>query len=151
MDFKQIPPYSSSAWNSEHYANQKPRPEQGTLIKLLQGGDPLPWSRANETVPVSMTQEPTPAEIKQRINDNKGETYWDENQCTIGSLNHWGLIYFYITMFAKGGIVIVAPLFVIVVFANILFDDTLDFAELLDGIYIYHLHLPPIRPDLGLR
>ncbi|MBN1009230.1 hypothetical protein, partial [Amphritea pacifica] len=86
MDFQQIQPYSSTAWNSERYANQKPRPEQGSLIKLLQGGDPLSWSRANETVPVSMIQEPSPAEIRQRLKENKGETHWDENQYSAGSL-----------------------------------------------------------------
>ncbi|MBN1009195.1 hypothetical protein JW499_21390, partial [Amphritea sp. ZJ14W] len=124
MDFQQIQPYSSTAWNSQRYSRQKPRPEQGTLIKLLQGGDPLPWSRANETVPVSMIQEPTPSEIKQRIKDNKGETYWDENQCTVGSLNRWGLIYFYITMFAKGGIVIFLPIFLFISLQEIIFNGS---------------------------
>ncbi|SER10980.1 hypothetical protein SAMN03080615_03961 [Amphritea atlantica] len=135
MDFQQITPYSSTAWNSERYSRQKPRPEQGSLIKLLQGGNPLPWNRANETVPISMIQEPTPAEIKQRIKDNKGETFWDENQCTIGSLNRWGLIYFYITMFAKGFCVFLGPLFPFITI-YLYFDDPEDLNGLLDFIYI---------------
>ncbi|MBN1009194.1 hypothetical protein, partial [Amphritea pacifica] len=110
------------------------------LIKLLQGGDPLPWSRANETVPVSMIQEPTPAEIKQRIEDNKGETYWDENQCTIGSLNRWGLIYFYITMFAKGFCVFLGPLFPFITL-YLYFDDPKAINELLEAIYIYIVYV----------
>ncbi|MBR9868377.1 MAG: hypothetical protein GYB20_11890 [Oceanospirillales bacterium] len=133
--------YADTAWNSERYSNQKPRPEQGTLIKLLQGGDPLPWSRANETVPVSMIQEPTPSEIKQRINDNKGETYWDENQCTIGSLNRWGLIYFYITMFAKGFIVFVIPAFILAIILLIIIDESVKTSELIDAIYVYILYV----------
>ncbi|MBN1008983.1 hypothetical protein [Amphritea pacifica] len=140
MDFQQIKPYSSTAWNSERYSRQKPRPEQGSLIKLLQGGDPLPWSRANETVPVSLIQEPTPAEIKQRIKDNKGETYWDENQCTIGSLNRWGLIYFYITMFAKGFCVFLGPLFPFISI-YLYFDDPEDLNGLFDFIYIYSVYV----------
>ncbi|WP_299202312.1 hypothetical protein [uncultured Amphritea sp.] len=139
MDFQQITPYSSTAWNSERYSNQKPRPEQGSLIKLLQGGDPLPWSRANETVPVSMIREPTSAEIKQRIKDNKGETYWDESQYSAGSLNKWGLIYFYLTAIAKGFCTIGGPLFIIVILGFIIFDTSLNFNELLETLYIYIL------------
>ena len=140
MDFKQLPLYSSTAWNSERYSRQKPRPEQGTLIKLLQGGDPLPWSRANESIPISMIEEPTPTEIRQRLKDNKGETYWDENQCTIGSLNRWGLIYFYITMFAKGFCVFLGPLFpFITIYLH--FDDPEDLNGLLDFIYIYSVYV----------
>ena len=91
MDFQQIKPYSNTVWNSESFACQNPRPEQGVLTKLLQGGDPLSWCRADETVPVSMIEEQTPAEIKQRLKENNGETHWDENQYNAGSLNKWGL------------------------------------------------------------
>ncbi|MBR9868378.1 MAG: hypothetical protein GYB20_11895 [Oceanospirillales bacterium] len=139
MDFKQIPLYSDTAWNSERNSNQKPRPEQGSLIKLLQGGDPLPWGRANESIPVSMIAEPTPNEIKQRLKENKGETHWDENQYSAGSLNKWGLIYFYLTAIAKGFCTIGGPLFIIVVLGFILFDTSLNFNELLEALYIYSL------------
>ncbi|WP_299202304.1 hypothetical protein [uncultured Amphritea sp.] len=144
MDFQQITPYSSSAWNSERYSNQKPRPEQGTLTKWLQGGDPLPWSRPNTSLPASMIQEPTPTEIKQRLKNNKGETHWDEKKYGAGSLNKWGLIYFYLTMFGKGICTIFAPIFSIVVLCFIIFDDNLDFNELADVIFIYiaYIFLP---------
>jgi hypothetical protein len=129
--------YQDSVWNSQHYSNQKPRPEQGVLIKLLQGGDPLPWSRANETVPVSMIEEPTPFEIQQRLKENKSETHWDENQYSAGSLNRWGLIYFYLSAIAKAFCTIGGPLFIIVILGFILFDASLDLNELLGALYIY--------------
>ena len=140
MDFKQLPLYSSTAWNSERHSNQKPRLEQGTLIKLLQGGDPLPWSRANESIPISMIEEPTPTEIRQRLKDNKGETYWDENQCAIGSLNRWGLIYFYITMFAKGGIVIIGPMFILTIIAFVILDGW-NFVDVSEVVYNFTLSI----------
>ena len=140
MDFQQITPYSSTAWNSQRYSRQKPRPEQGTLIKLLQGGDPLPWSRANETVPVSMIEEPTPTEIKQRIKDNKGETHWDENQHSAGSLNKYGLIYFYLTAIAKGICTILLPVFIAVLLSFAVFDGW-GFTKIAGAIYIYSIYV----------
>ncbi|MCV6610653.1 MAG: hypothetical protein OIF55_07795 [Amphritea sp.] len=132
--------YQDSVWNSQHYSNQQPRPEQGVLIKLLQGGDPLPWSRANETVPVSMIEEPTPAEIKQRLKENKGETHWDENQYSAGSLNKWGLIYFYLTAFSKAICTMLLPVFIIVLLSSIFFDDW-SFTDVVGAIYIYGVYV----------
>ncbi|MCV6624128.1 MAG: hypothetical protein OIF51_20510 [Cellvibrionaceae bacterium] len=136
--------YQDSVWNSQHYSNQQSRPEQGVLIKLLQGGDPLPWNRANETVPVSMIEEPTPAEIKQRLKENKGETHWDENQYSAGSLNKWGVIYFYLTAISKGFCVFIGPIFILVMLGFILFDDTLNYSELIEVVinYILFVFLP---------
>jgi len=137
MDFQQIKPYPETVWNSESFSCQKPRPEQGTLTKFLQGGDPLPWSRANETVPVSMIEEPTPAEIKQRLVENKGETHWDQNEYSAASLNKWGLIYFYLVAIGKGFCTMGGPLFIIVIFGFILFDNTLNYSELIEVIFNY--------------
>ncbi|MBN1008984.1 hypothetical protein, partial [Amphritea pacifica] len=141
MDFQQIQPYSSTAWNSQRYSRQKPRPEQGTLIKLLQGGDPLPWTRANETVPVSMIQEPSPAEIRQRLKENKGETHWDENQYSAGSLNKWGLIYFYLTVFGKGICTMFLPFFILMVIILPFIHEPITHLDLVDSIYIYILYV----------
>ncbi|WP_415891628.1 hypothetical protein ACMXYN_09615 [Neptuniibacter sp. PT8_73] len=136
MDFQQIKPYPETAWNSESFACQKPRPEQGILTKLLQGGDPLPWCRANETVPVSMIEEPTPAEIKQRLQDNKGETHWDENQYSAGSLNKWGLIYFYLAAIGKGFCIFVGPASVLTLLHFILFENW-GASEIKEALYIF--------------
>ncbi|WP_372599801.1 hypothetical protein [Amphritea sp.] len=133
--------YADTAWNSERYSRQKPRPEQGTLIKLLQGDDPLPWSRANETVPVSMIQEPTPAEIRQRLKENKGETHWDENQYSAGSLNKWGLIYFYLTVFGKGICTMFLPFFILMVIILPFIHESITHLDLVDSIYIYILYV----------
>ncbi|MBN1008982.1 hypothetical protein [Amphritea pacifica] len=134
--------YSNTAWNSQNYNNQKPRPELGVLTKLLQGSAPLPWCRANETVPVSMIEEPTPTEIRQRLKENKGETHWDESQYSAGSLNKWGLIYFYLTAIAKGCCTMLAPLSFVSSLALVFFDDTIDFIDFIEimiffCIYIY--------------
>ncbi|WP_415896081.1 hypothetical protein ACMXYQ_07725 [Neptuniibacter sp. PT34_22] len=126
--------YQDSVWNSQHFSNQKHPPEQGVLTKLLQGGDPLPWSKANETVPVSMIEEPTPAEIKQRLEENKDETHWDENQYSAGSLNKMGRIYFYLTMFAKGFCVFVAPIFFPVTIGLFVTDDSVSISDLSNAI-----------------
>ncbi|WP_415897860.1 hypothetical protein ACMXYX_05590 [Neptuniibacter sp. QD72_48] len=134
MDFQQIKPYPETAWNSENFACQKPRPEQGILTKLLQGGDPLPWSQANETVPVSMIEEPTPAEIKQRLQENNGETHWDENQYSAGSLNKWGLIYFYLTAISKGFCIFIAPIFFVVSIGLFVSDDSVSTNDLFHAI-----------------
>tara|TARA_Y100000782_G_scaffold20086_1_gene21120 strand:+ start:326 stop:1318 length:993 start_codon:yes stop_codon:yes gene_type:complete len=128
--------FQDSVWNSQHYSNQKPRPEQGVLIKFLQGGDPLPWSRANETVPVSMIEEPTPADIKQRLKENKDETHWDENQYSAGSLNKWGLIYFYLTVFGKGNCTILLPVSILTLLHFVFFDDW-GATEIIEVIYIF--------------
>ena len=141
MDFQQIKPYSSTAWNSERYSNQKPRPEQSTLIKLLQGGDPLPWSRANETVPVSMVEEPTPTEIKQRLKENKGEIHWDENQHSAGSLNKWGLIYFYLTAIGKGICTMVSPVFAVFIIVFPFLNESVSLSELINIIFVYILFI----------
>ena len=133
--------YQDSVWDSQHYSNQKPRPEQGVLTKLLQGGDPLPWSRANEAVPVSMIEEPTPTEIKQRLKENKGETHWDENQYNAGSLNKWGWIYFYLTMFAKGAVVILGPVFILTIIVLPIIHETLQYADLTSTIYVYTVYI----------
>lgn len=136
--------YQDSVWNTQQYSNQQPRPEQGVLIKLLQGGDPLPWCRANETVPVSMIEEPTPADIKQRLKENKDETHWDENQYSAGSLNKWGLIYFYLAAIGKGFCIFVGPIFILVMLGFILFDNTLNYSELTEVIvnYVIFVFLP---------
>ncbi|MCV6612035.1 MAG: hypothetical protein OIF55_14760 [Amphritea sp.] len=143
--------YQDSVWNSQHYSNQQPRPEQGVLIKLLQGGDPLPWSQANETVPVSMIEEPTPAEIKQRLQENKGETHWDENQYSAGSLNKWGLIYFYLTVFGKGICTMVAPAFFLFMLISSFIDEDAALSDIITTVYIYSIYIPPLCSDLGLR
>ncbi|WP_415896080.1 hypothetical protein ACMXYQ_07720 [Neptuniibacter sp. PT34_22] len=140
MDFQQIKPYPETAWNSENFACQKPRPKQGVLLKLLQGGDPLPWCRANKTVPVSMIEEPTPAEIKQRLKANKGETHWDENQYSAGSLNKWGLIYFYLTVFGKGNCTMLLPVFIIVLFSFVFYDGW-GLSEIADVSYVYGIYV----------
>ncbi|WP_415884434.1 hypothetical protein [Neptuniibacter sp. QD34_54] len=141
MDFQQIKPYPETAWNSESFGCQKSRPEQGTLIKLLQGGDPLPWNRANEAVPVSMIEDPTPAEIKQRLKDNKDETHWDENQYNAGSLNKWGLIYFYLTVFGKGICTIISPLFAVYMIVFPFFYESVTLSELIDIVLVYILFI----------
>ena len=133
--------YQHSVWNSQSYSNQKPRPEQGVLIKLLQGGDPLPWNRANETVPVSMIEEPTPAEIKQRLKENKGETHWDENQYSAGALNKWGLIYFYLTAFGKGICTMFLPFFILVVIVLPFIHEPITHLDLIEPVYIYILYV----------
>ncbi|MBN1009264.1 hypothetical protein, partial [Amphritea pacifica] len=71
---------------------------------------------------------------------NKGETHWDENQCAIGSLNRWGLIYFYITMFAKGGIVIIGPMFILTIIAFVILDDW-NFVDVSEVIYNFTLSI----------
>ncbi|MCV6612094.1 MAG: hypothetical protein OIF55_15075 [Amphritea sp.] len=129
--------YQDSVWNSQHYINQKPRPEQGVLIKLLQGGDPLPWSQANETVPVSMIEEPTPTEIKQRLKENKGETHWDENQYSAGSLNKWGLIYFYLTAFCKAICTMAAPAFFLFMLISSFIDEDAALSDIITTVYIW--------------
>ena len=133
--------YQDSAWNSQHYSNQQPRPEQGVLIKLLQGGDPLPWSRANETVPVSMIEEPTPAEIKQRLKENKGETHWDENQYSAGSLNKWGLIYFYLAAISKVICTMMSPFFAVFMAVFPFFYESMTLSEFIDIVVVYILFI----------
>ncbi|WP_415891626.1 hypothetical protein ACMXYN_09610 [Neptuniibacter sp. PT8_73] len=133
--------YQNSVWNSQQFSNQKPRPKQGVLLKLLQGGDPLPWSRANETVPVSMIEEPTPSEIKQRLKDNKDETHWDENQYNAGSLNKWGLIYFYLTVFGKGICTMFLPFFIGVVIILPFMYEPITHLDLIEPVYIYLLYV----------
>ncbi|WP_415891623.1 hypothetical protein ACMXYN_09595 [Neptuniibacter sp. PT8_73] len=133
--------YQGSAWNSESFACQKPRPKQGALLKLLQGGDPLPWTQANATIPVSMIEEHTPAEIKQRLKENKGETHWDENHYHAGSLNKWGLIYFYLTAFSKGICTMIAPAFYLFIFVSSFFDEDVTYSDLSTTIYIYTVYI----------
>ncbi|MCV6612095.1 MAG: hypothetical protein OIF55_15080, partial [Amphritea sp.] len=108
---------------------------------LLQGGDPLPWGRANEAVPIGMIEEPTPAEIKQRLEENKDETHWDENQYSAGSLNKWGWIYFYLIMFAKGAIVILGPVFIFTIIVVPIIIETLQYSELTSTIYVYTVYI----------
>ena len=137
--------YADTAWNSERYSNQKPRPEQGTLIKLLQGGDPLPWSRANEIVPVSMIQEPTPAEIKQRLKENKNETHWDEKELSIASLNSLSNAFYILSSLAKVACIVLLPISLISTLFLSIVDETIGFKEYIEimiffpNIFFYHL------------
>ncbi|WP_415884435.1 hypothetical protein [Neptuniibacter sp. QD34_54] len=133
--------YQDNVWNSQLFSNQKPRPEQGVLSKLLQGGDPLPWSRANETIPVSMIEETTPAEIKQRLQENKGETHWDENQYSAGSLNKWGLIYFYLAAISKGVCTMLAPLSVVSTLFLVFIDETIDFLDFFEIMLFFLIYI----------
>ncbi|MAY43227.1 MULTISPECIES: hypothetical protein [unclassified Neptuniibacter] len=133
--------YQDSVWNSQYFSNQKSRPEQGVLTKLLQGGDPLPWSRANETVPVSIIEEPTPAEIKQRLKENKDETHWDENQYSAGSLNKWGLVYFYLSAISKVVCTMVSPFFAVYITVFPFLYESVTLSELIDIVLVYILFI----------
>ncbi|SNC57173.1 hypothetical protein [Vibrio cholerae] len=97
------------AYNSEQLTLQPPKEAQGFLRSVLTKGQIFPFTKANETIALSLAGEITPSHIKETEKEDK-LFYWDENSLESETFSNWTQLYLFIVGLAKMSLVVILPL-----------------------------------------
>ncbi|OOF02432.1 hypothetical protein BZG81_14360, partial [Salinivibrio sp. MA607] len=75
-------------YNTEQLSLQPAKPPHGFLQQLLTKGKVFPFTKANDTIALSLAGEITPSYLKEIEGDNKS-LYWNEERLNSEALSGW--------------------------------------------------------------
>ncbi|PCE65658.1 hypothetical protein [Salinivibrio sp. YCSC6] len=109
------------AYNTENITPQSPKPPHGFLRRLLTKGKVLPFTKANDTIALSLAGEITPSYLKDIEGDNKS-LYWNEERLNSEALSGWSQFYTFLLTMTKILLILFLPLFYLIFLFPLLFS-----------------------------
>ncbi|WBA16187.1 hypothetical protein [Salinivibrio proteolyticus] len=118
------------AYNTEQLSLQPTKPPHGFLQQLLTKGQVFPFTKANDTIALSLARETLPSKIKETEGSEK-PSFWTEDSLDSESLSGLSHLYFLIVGLAKIQLILFLPLFYLIYLYPLLFgyaswDDRLE-------------------------
>ncbi|MBL4276273.1 hypothetical protein, partial [Vibrio fluvialis] len=110
------------AYNSEQLTLQPPKEAQGFLRRVLTKGQVFPFTKANETIALSLAGEITPSYIKETEKEDK-LSYWDENSLESETFSNWTQLYLFIVGLAKVVLSFFLPFAYFFIFITVIFGS----------------------------
>ncbi|MDC5809517.1 hypothetical protein OPW07_07270 [Vibrio europaeus] len=111
------------AYNSEQFESQAPNPPQGFLRQVLTKGQTFGFSKANNSVAISLAKETKPSSMKTFEKNRDKSIFWNEKTLTCETLSAWSQLYFFIVAMTKGVLLFFLPLGYILLFATAIFGE----------------------------
>ncbi|OOE34863.1 hypothetical protein BZG05_06085 [Salinivibrio kushneri] len=88
------------AYNTENIIPQPAKRPHGFLQRLLTKGKVFPFTKANDTIALSLAGEVTPSYLKDIEGDNKS-LYWNEERLNSEALSGWSQFYTFLLTMSK--------------------------------------------------
>ncbi|OOE32518.1 hypothetical protein BZG04_15115 [Salinivibrio kushneri] len=107
-------------YNTEQLQLQSAKPPHGFLQRLLTKGQVFPFTKANDTIALSLAGEVTPSYIKEIESDNKS-LYWNEERLNSEALSGWSQFYTFLLTMTKILLILFLPLAYLVFLYPLLF------------------------------
>ncbi|MGY2572286.1 hypothetical protein [Vibrio sp. C8] len=125
------------AYNSQQLTLQQPKEPQGLLRRLLTKGQVFPFTKANNTIALSLAGEITPSYIREKKGDKS--SYWNEERLNSEALSNWSQFYFFVVGMAKVALFFFLPLYYGLFFIALLFGEGkwADGADFFYGLTLY--------------
>ena len=108
------------AYNSEQLTLQPAKEAKGFLRRVLTKGQVFPFTKANETIALSLAGEITPSYIKETEKEDK-LSYWDENSLESETFSNWTQLYLFIVGLAKAALFFFLPLLYLIMISGMIF------------------------------
>ncbi|QIR07481.1 hypothetical protein [Salinivibrio costicola] len=108
------------AYNTENITPQSSKPPHGFLQQLLTKGQVFPFTKANDTIALSLARETMPSSIKKTEGNGK-PSFWTEESLDSESLSGWSQLYFLMVGLAKILLILFLPLSYLVFLYPLLF------------------------------
>lgn len=101
--------YQDTAYNSQDFPPQKPRPEKGFLRRMMSSGKHFSFSETTDSITVYGLDDLTPSKVTEGGKNSK-QSYWNEMSLNGESLSGWSQLYFLIVAIAKMCLMLALPL-----------------------------------------
>ncbi|MBC5832796.1 hypothetical protein [Vibrio metschnikovii] len=98
------------AYNSEQLTLQPPKEAQGFLRRVLTKGQVFPFTKANETIALSLAGEITPSYHQELEKEEGKSSYWNEERLNSETFSNWTQLYLFIVGLAKAALFFFLPL-----------------------------------------
>ncbi|OOE65614.1 hypothetical protein BZG20_12140 [Salinivibrio sp. IB868] len=108
-------------YNTEQLSLQPTKPPHGFLQQLLTKGQVFPFTKANDTIALSLAGEVTPSYLKDIEDDNKS-LYWNEERLNSEALSGWSQFYTFLLTMTKILLILFLPLFYLIFLFPLLFS-----------------------------
>ncbi|OOF25486.1 hypothetical protein [Salinivibrio sp. IB872] len=108
-------------YNTEQLSLQPTKPPHGLLQRLLTKGQVFPFTKANDTIALSLAGEITPSYLKEIEGDNKS-LYWNEERLNSEALSGWSQFYTFLLTMTKILLILFLPLFYLIFLFPLLFS-----------------------------
>ena len=128
------------AYHSEQLTLQPAKEAQGFLRRVLTKGQVFPFTKANETIALSLAGEITPSHIKETEKEDK-LSYWDENSLESETFSNWTQLYLLIVGLAKMSLVVFVPFVYFLIFISSIFGSGGWSAARSEAFYEYTLYI----------
>ncbi|OOE74622.1 hypothetical protein [Salinivibrio sp. ML290] len=109
-------------YNTEQLSLQSAKPPHGFLQRLLTKGQVFPFTKANDTIALSLARETLPSKIKETEGSEK-PSFWTEESLDSESLSGWSQLYFLMVGLAKILLILFLPLFYLLIAYALLFGQ----------------------------
>ncbi|OOE48748.1 hypothetical protein BZG12_16455, partial [Salinivibrio kushneri] len=107
-------------YNTEQLQPQPAKPPHGFLQHLVTKGKVFPFTKANDTIALSLAGEVTPSYIKEIESDNKS-LYWNEERLNSEALSGWSQFYTFLLTMTKILLILFLPLAYLILLYPLLF------------------------------
>ncbi|NUY57745.1 hypothetical protein HLG76_14650, partial [Salinivibrio sp. EAGSL] len=107
-------------YNTEQLSLQPAKPPHGFLQQLLTKGKVFPFTKANDTIALSLAGEITPSYLKEIEGDNKS-LYWNEERLNSEALSGWSQFYTFLLTMTKILLILFLPLAYLILLYPLLF------------------------------
>ncbi|OOE44834.1 hypothetical protein [Salinivibrio kushneri] len=108
------------AYNTENFTPQSSKLPHGFLQQLLTKGKVFPFTKANDTIALSLAEEVTPSYIKEIESDNKS-LYWNEERLNSEALSGWSQFYTFLLTMSKVILMFFLPIPYFFIMVSLLF------------------------------
>ncbi|WP_254682274.1 hypothetical protein [Marinomonas sp. FW-1] len=113
LDHRSVSEYQDTAYNSQDFPAQKPRPEKGFLRRMMTSGKPFSFSQTTDSITVYGLDDLTPTIIAEEEKSSK-KMYWDETHLNGESLSGWSQVYVLIAGIANVCLMGLLPLLYVI-------------------------------------
>ncbi|EKO3511930.1 hypothetical protein [Vibrio fluvialis] len=111
------------AYNSEQLTLQPPKEAQGFLRRVLTKGQVFPFTKANETIALSLAGEITPSYHQELEKEEGKSSYWNEERLNSETFSNWTQLYLFIVGLAKAALFFFLPLAYFLIFIGLIFGS----------------------------
>ncbi|WP_339719015.1 hypothetical protein [Marinomonas primoryensis] len=113
QDHRSVSEYQDTAYNSQSFAPQRPRPERGFLRRMMTSGKPFSFSQTTDSITIYGLDDLAPSEMAEGERGSK-PMYWTETQLIGESLSGWSQVYVLIAGIANVCLMGLLPLFYVI-------------------------------------